>query len=95
MDDFGEFEIAEHGLITGSVGREWYEIHPGDPLSARMRTHWTETSRRAGWAVRTESFAELSADAHRFYLTARLEAYEGEELVFAKDWSTSHRRICV
>lgn len=95
VDDFGEFEIAEHGLVTGSVGRESYEIHPDDPLSARMRTHWTETSRRGDWAVRSESFAELWADADAFHLTARVEAYEGEELVFRKDWSTSHRRVCV
>ena len=50
---------------------------------------------RGDWAVRTESFAELWADAHHFHLTARVEAYEGEELVFQKDWSTSHRRVCV
>ena len=91
-DDFGAFEIVEHGLVSGSIGREWYEIHPADPLSARMRTHWTETSARGDWQVRTETFAEMHADRTLFYLTARIEAYEGERLVFAKDFASSHAR---
>ena len=95
LDDFGEFEIVAHGLVTGSVGREWYEIHPDDPLSAKMRTHWTETSRRGDWSVRTESFASMHADQTHFHLTARVEAYEGDRLVFEKDWTTSHERGCV
>lgn len=94
-DDFGEFEIVEHGLISGSVGREWYQIHPDDPLSAQMRTHWTQTSRRGPWSTRTETFATMQADRTHFHLTARLEAYEGDRLVFEKDWSSSHRRVCV
>ncbi|WP_191060764.1 CocE/NonD family hydrolase [Geminicoccus harenae] len=95
VDDFGEFEIVAHGLVTGSIGREWYEIHPDDPLSARMRTHWTETSRRGDWQVRTESFASMQADRTHFHLTARVEAYEGDLLVFTKEWATSHARGCV
>ena len=94
-DDFGAFEIKEHGLISGSVGRERYEIHPDDPLSATMRTHWTETSGRGDWQVRTETFASMSADRTHFHLTARIEAYEGADLAFAKDFSSSHERGCI
>ncbi|WP_027135551.1 CocE/NonD family hydrolase [Geminicoccus roseus] len=94
-DDFGLFEIVEHGLLTGSVAREWYEIHPDDPLSAHMRTHWTETSARGDWSVRTETFATMRADRSRFHLTARIEAYEGEVLVFEKEFASSHPRVCV
>ena len=95
VDDFGAFEIVEHGLVAGSTGREWYEIHPDDPLSARMRTHWTETLERGDWRVRTESHAEMWADATHFHLTAKVQAFENDALIHEKNWSTSHRRICV
>ena len=35
--------------------------------------------------MRTETFSEMWSDVENFYLTARLEAYEGESLVFSKD----------
>jgi putative CocE/NonD family hydrolase len=89
-DDFGEVEDADHGLINGSVAREWWEIHPNDPLSARARTHWTDETRRGDWSIRTETYAEMTSDAETFYLTARIEAFEGEQLVFSKDFD---RRI--
>ena len=84
VDDFGEYEDLTHGLVTGSAAREWYSIHPGDPLSAEMRTHWTETLSRGDWAVRTETFAGMTSDAGHFHLTARIEAWEGEEMIFEK-----------
>ncbi|MCK4869298.1 MAG: peptidase S15, partial [Alphaproteobacteria bacterium] len=77
-------EDLTHGLVTGSAAREWYSIHPGDPLSAEMRTHWTETLSRGDWAVRTETFAGMTSDAGHFHLTARIEAWEGEEMIFEK-----------
>lgn len=89
-DDFGEVEDKEHGLINGSVAREWWDIHPADPLSAVGRTHWTDETRRGDWAIRTETYAKMSGDAVEFHLTARIEAYEGDELVFSKDFD---RRI--
>lgn len=95
VDDFGEAEIVEHGLVVGGVAREWYEIHPDEPNSARLRTHWTQTLARGDWAVRTEAHAEMWSDPTHFHLTARVEAYEGDALVHARDWSTSHRRVCV
>lgn len=96
MDDFGEDKDLTHGLTTGSVGREVYTIDLSDPLSARAKTHWTQTlSRDDGWAVRTETFQEMWADATHFHVRARIEAYEGDELVFEKDWDdeTVPRRL--
>jgi hypothetical protein len=42
---------------------------------------------RDGWQTRTESYAEMRADHDNYYLTARLEAYENDTLVFEKDLS--------
>jgi hypothetical protein len=84
-------KIRSHGLIAGGVGRETHSILPDDPLSARMTTHWTEELARdegpwAGWRVRTETRSAMTATKDHFRLTARIEAYEGDTLVFAWDF---------
>ena len=75
-----------HGLANGSIARESWSIHPDDPLSASGQTHWTQTLSRNGWSVRTETSAEMRCDAQNFIVSARIEAYEGETLVFERDF---------
>ena len=89
LDDFGKVLDISTGLEIGSVAREWWDIHPDDPLSARGRTHWTDTRGRGDWQVRTETFSEMWSDAENFHLTARIEAWEGEDRVFEKDLERS------
>jgi hypothetical protein len=86
LDDFGEVRDLDHGLVNGSVVRETWSIHPDDPLSAKMETHWTQTLSRGDWSVRTETFSRMSSDAEAFHITARIESYEGEQLVFERDF---------
>ncbi|RWO60265.1 CocE/NonD family hydrolase [Mesorhizobium sp.] len=86
VDDFGEVRDLEHGLANGSVARETWAIHPDNPLSASGKTHWTQTLSRNGWSVRTETSAEMRSDAQNFIISARIEAYEGEELVFERNF---------
>ncbi|MCI2400000.1 CocE/NonD family hydrolase [Aliiroseovarius subalbicans] len=94
-DDFGETEDLEHGLTTGGIAREAWSIHPDDPLSARGETHWTQTLERGDWSVRTETFAQMWSDATHFHLTARIEAFAGDELVYARDEEESIPRHCL
>lgn len=88
-DDFGVVQDADHGLVSGSIAREWWRIHPDDPSSAQGETHWTEERSRDDWITRTESFAKMSCDSTTFYLWARLEAYEGDILIFEKEHTYS------
>ena len=92
-DDFGETEDAGHGLISGSVAREHWRIHPDDPLCASGETHWSEIIGRGDWSTRTETFARMWSDQTHFHLSARIEAYEGEELVYSRDLIDSIERI--
>lgn len=87
LADFGERRIDKLGLVTGSTARESFSIVPDDPNSARAKTHWTEMVARDGWRTRTETFTSQTSDATNFYLTARLEAYEDDSLVFEREWS--------
>jgi predicted acyl esterase len=88
-DDFGEAENLDHGGIAGSVARERWDIHPDDPLSARGQAHWTEVIERDGTRLRTEAICGMTSDATHFHLTARMEAYENETLVFERDFERS------
>ena len=88
-DDFGKRRDRQHGLVSGGISRERWEIHPDDPLSARGHTHWTEETERDGIRLRTETYAEMWSDATRFHLRAWLEAYENDQLVLERDLEDS------
>ncbi|MER8771501.1 CocE/NonD family hydrolase [Mesorhizobium sp. M0960] len=93
VDDFGEVRDLEHGLAHGSIARETWAIRPDNPLSALGKTHWTQTLSRNEWSVRTETFAEMRSDAQSFMVSARIEAYEGEKLVFERDFEENIPRV--
>ena len=89
IDDFGCVQDADHGLIIEGVAREWWDIHPDDPLSARGKSHWTERRARGDWDTRTETYATMWADQTHFHISARLKAYENDRLIFEKDIADS------
>ncbi|WP_227270607.1 CocE/NonD family hydrolase [Roseobacter weihaiensis] len=84
-DDFGKVRDKDHGLVAGSVARERWDIHPDDPLSARGSCHWTEEMERDDIRLRTETTSTMWSDAESFFLTARIEAYENDVLIYARD----------
>ena len=92
IDDFGSVKDLDHGLVNGGVAREWWTIHPDDPLCANGQTHWTCENSRGDWSVRTETYAKMVSGAEYFHITARLEAYENEALIFEKDISQRIKR---
>lgn len=84
-DDFGKVEDADHGLVNGSIARERWTIHPDNPISARGKCHWSDEMGRGGWMLRTETFSEMWSDETHFHLTARIEAYENDKLIYQRD----------
>ena len=91
-DDFGRYQIEPHGLIHWSKGREAYSILPGDPLSAKMTTHWSEELKRGRWQIRTEAHAEWTATKNHWLIKGRLEAYEGKKQIFTRQWDEQIER---
>ena len=94
-DDFGAVEDADHGLISDQIAREWWSIHPDDPLSATGRTHWTDRLSRGDWRLRTESWSRMWCDGRDFHLWARVEAYEGDTRIFERDYRQTIARDLV
>ena len=91
-DDFGKVRDREHGLISGSIARERWTIHPDDPLSAKGHCRWTDELERDGIQIRTETSCDMTSDATHFHLTARLEAYENGTLIYERDVTDSVAR---
>ncbi|WP_223423034.1 CocE/NonD family hydrolase [Tateyamaria pelophila] len=81
-DDFGKVRDTEHGLISGSIAREHWQIHPDDPLSAKGTCHWTDELERDGIRLRTEARCAMWSDANSFYLSARIEAFENDARIY-------------
>ena len=95
VNDFGEQRILDHDLATGEISRVTHRILADDPTSARTETHWTETLGRGDWRVRCESRTTMWSDRENFHIEAKLEAFEGDERVFERDWTHSVRRNMV
>ncbi len=84
--DYGEEEDLEHGLVSGGWMKENWSIHPDDPTSAKVHSEWEKVGGRTGQMWRTYIQTEMSSDKSDFFLTARLEAYENEVLIFERDY---------
>jgi len=95
LDDLGETRDPANGLEAGSTARHSYRIKPDDPLSAVTEAAWSFTLGRNNWQVHTETWTRMTADKTHFHLTARLEAYEGGELLFERDWQEAIPRDLV
>lgn len=86
-DDTGLAENLNLGLITGERLSERWSVHPDDPLSAEAFFDWEQRLARAGVTVRTQGWARMTATQTTLLLTAHLEAWEGQALVFSRDWA--------
>jgi putative CocE/NonD family hydrolase len=85
-DDLGDAENLDHGLQTGETMSELWEIDPGDPLSARAVHVWEQRLSRGDWSVRTRAEAEMTGMASHLRMKARLVAWEGDAVVFEREF---------
>jgi hypothetical protein len=76
--------IPPSGIEYAESGRDTFTIVEGDPLSARARSEWTVRIGRGDWQTRVETQSELTADATRFRVVNRLEAFEGGRRIFER-----------
>jgi len=91
-NDFGEFKDRLHGLINGSLVSERWSIKPDDPLSACGDIHWEQTGGRDNWQWKTDASLQVKCDATNFYVTAKLSAYNNDEIIFEQNYSDTIKR---
>ncbi|MGV8986478.1 MAG: CocE/NonD family hydrolase [Cypionkella sp.] len=91
-DDLGDVENLSHGLISGETMSELWEIAADDPTSAKAVHIWEQRLSRGSWAVRTKAEAEMTCTRTHLRMKARLTAWEGDKIVFERDWDDAVER---
>jgi len=91
-DASGRSRYDDIDLVAEARSTERYRIVDDDPLSCEAEVTWTWLFERADWKIRTEMRTKVTCDKRDFVVTARLEAYEGEERVFERDFAERIRR---
>lgn len=91
----GRAELTSHSVrktwklgelqLSGSGGHG-YSVMPGDGASARAEFYSTQISERPGWKVRLEAHSQVYWEEEKMVLDARFSAFEGDELVFQRQW---------
>ncbi|MFP4479522.1 MAG: CocE/NonD family hydrolase [Desulfohalobiaceae bacterium] len=84
--DEGTFCFQDIDWTVSSKGQEWYTFKYDDVDSARGETIWCRCFERGNWCVQTRTRTVLTSSATHFKLHAELDAYEGQERVFSRNW---------
>jgi uncharacterized protein len=74
------------GLTLIEDNHDRFEIVEGDPLSASVTSGRRLRLERGSWRVDVRTTSSMTSDAERFRLFDRLEAREGDDLVFERTW---------
>ena len=85
-EDGGDILNLGHGLVSGETMHERWEVCAEDPLSARAVHVWEQRLSRGDWAVRTRAEAEMTATATHLRMVARLTAWEGDAVIFERQF---------
>ena len=86
IKDDGVIRIEEIDLEYCSRIWNWYTFKENAFDSLKGETKTERFFSRGDWFVRTTTRTVLTADAENFYIHAELDAWEGDERVFAENW---------
>ncbi len=88
-DSEGVYQIEDTDTRIQKHGYERYSAVGDDVHSVEGETEWTLGFKRDDCDVHTTTRTHMSADENNFYIHARLEAFEGDEAVFADEWDVT------
>jgi hypothetical protein len=86
--DVGGLVRMPTGIEVEDTNRTVYSIVEGDPLSAEVRCLMTGSYGRGDWRTHCETDSRMTCDAERFTVTNTLRAWEGDERVFERTWTS-------
>jgi len=87
VEDAGVERFDDIGVTTSARIELCYAITEDEPLSAEATTRGDERYSREGLAIRVLTRQHLKSDRENFFLTASLEAFENDHLVFERTWN--------
>lgn len=92
FSDSGAEENPTHQMINRHIRDECWSIDDENPLSMKATGTHTWTSERDGWHTKIECKTDMTCDAEKFYLTARVTAWLDGQAFHEKVWERSVRR---
>jgi hypothetical protein len=91
--DLNGIQRFPNGLLYDDTEDGHFVIRDRDPLSARLELSRTVVmSRDDGWSTRVETSSTMSSTASDFLVRTTLRAWEGEDLVFSRDYDATVAR---
>ncbi|MEM8730472.1 MAG: CocE/NonD family hydrolase C-terminal non-catalytic domain-containing protein, partial [Pseudomonadota bacterium] len=81
----GDMRLDDIGTVLRDISDRRYIIHPGDPSTARAIMEQNAGFSRDDWSVKIETYAEQTATASAFHLTARIKCWDGDTVFFEAD----------
>ncbi len=82
-------------LDLGHTVERRFSIGETDPLSARAEITERLMMRRDEWRIRVHAQTRVTADTEFFHVYARLDAHEGDEQIFTREWNETVKRKLV
>jgi len=92
IKDEGRYYIPDIDLEISDAIWNWYTYQGDDFSSPKGETRTQRCFSRGDWKVKTTTRTVLRADTESFYITAELDAYEGDERIYSQNWSRKIRR---
>ena len=90
IKDDGRYFLDAIRLEIAATSREKYAIAGDDLESIRAEAKAKKSMKRGNWKIWTRTKTILTSDKDYFFLHATLDAFEGDERVFSKNW---HEKI--
>jgi hypothetical protein len=92
IDSSGRNRYDDIDLVAEARSTERYSVTEDDPLAATAEVTWTWEFERKDWRIRTETRTHVSCTRRDFVVRAHIEAYEGDDKVFERDFEEKVRR---
>jgi putative CocE/NonD family hydrolase len=86
VKDGGRVRLHHNDIEMSSGTTERYVIRDDEPLSARAEYTCEYGVGRGDWQTRTKGRLTMTCSADTFFVTAELDAYEGEQRVYSRNW---------
>jgi hypothetical protein len=89
LRDDGRSLIDDIGVETGFRKILRYRMHPADPTSARAEAQYELIHRHSrGWDTTVRTRSAIGCTVDHYVVEADIEAFEGEERIFSRSWTT-------
>ncbi|MDI5921942.1 CocE/NonD family hydrolase [Halomonas sp. LR5S13] len=95
INDNGRIRLEDSGIEVATCAVETYRSRDDDFASLEGTTLWERSLKRGDWEVLTVTRTVLTSTAGEFRLHATLDAYEGEQRVYSRNWDVAIPRRLV